>query len=131
MRAAAPNDVAMPRARWTALLAIWLVPYADAFLPPFPGVVCSRQNSLTLRASEPRPQFSDNLGPAEKAQRSLDRDNGVGRATNVSNTVAKLLEMRKRGLKYDGTPMSKEDKEKDAAKLMEKMMNEAEDFLGS
>ncbi len=74
---------------------------------------------------------ADSLGPAEKVQRSLDRDAGVGRAASLSNTVSKLIELRRRGLKYDGTPLSEEAKAADAAKLMEKMMREGEDFLGS
>eukprot|EP00291_Cryptomonas_curvata_P019127 CAMPEP_0172157982 /NCGR_PEP_ID=MMETSP1050-20130122/4113_1 /TAXON_ID=233186 /ORGANISM="Cryptomonas curvata, Strain CCAP979/52" /LENGTH=76 /DNA_ID=CAMNT_0012827311 /DNA_START=180 /DNA_END=410 /DNA_ORIENTATION=- len=74
---------------------------------------------------------ADSLGPAEKVQRSLDRDAGVGREESLRNTVSKLIELRRRGLKYDGTPMSKDAKAADAAKLMEKMMREAEDFLGS
>ncbi|KAJ1477621.1 hypothetical protein T484DRAFT_1820627 [Baffinella frigidus] len=123
----------MPRSRLTALLAIWLLPCAAAFLTASIMRVRPRmrQSALTLSASTPPPQFSDNLGPAEKAQRSLDRDNGVGRVASVSNTVAKLLELRRRGLKYDGTPMSKDEKAADALKEMEKMMNEAEDFMGS
>ena len=73
---------------------------------------------------------ADSLGPAEKVQRSLDRDAGVGRAESLRNTVSKLIELRRRGLKYDGTPLSEDAKAADAAKLMEKMMREAEDFLG-
>ena len=74
---------------------------------------------------------SENLGPAEKVQRSLARDAGVGREDAISNTVAKLIELRRRGLKYDGTPLSADAKATDSAKLMEKMMREAEKFLGS
>jgi hypothetical protein len=91
------------------------------FAPRQPGV------TKTTRSAIP----ADSLGPAEKVQRSLDRDAGVGRAASVSNTVSKLIELRRRGLKYDGTPLSEEAKAADAAKLMEKMMREAEDFLGS
>ena len=64
-------------------------------------------------------------------QRSLARDAGVGREDAISNTVAKLIELRRRGLKYDGTPLSADAKATDSAKLMEKMMREAEKFLGS
>ena len=48
----------------------------------------------------------------------------------LSPQFERLLELRRRGLKYDGTPMSAKDKQIDAEKLMEKMMNEAEDFMG-
>ncbi len=40
---------------------------------------------------------------SDPPRRSLDRDAGVGRAASVSNTVSKLIELRRRGLKYDGT----------------------------
>jgi hypothetical protein len=76
-------------------------------------------------------EFNNNLGPAERVQRSLDRDAGTGRADIVRAKVSQLLELRRRGLKYDGTPMSAEEKAVDAAKLMEKMMRDAEKFLGS
>ena len=85
---------------------------------------------LTVRAS-PASDRADNLGPAERVQRSLDRDAGKGREEMVRFTVAKLIELRRRGLKYDGTPLSAEDKAADAAKLMEKMMREGENFFGS
>ena len=74
---------------------------------------------------------ADNLGPAERVQRSLDRDTGKGREEMVRSKVAKLMELRRRGLKYDGTPLSADDKAAYAAKLMEKMMREGENFLGS
>jgi len=46
---------------------------------------CELQTCMqtALRA---KAEFSDNLGPAEKAQRSLNRDAGVGREESVSNT---------------------------------------------
>jgi hypothetical protein len=121
------------------LLLVALVP-CTAFLQYSPGITSknTRLVILPLGAAAQAPlgaplggnEFGDNLGPQEKAQRALNRDSGVGRAQSVSNTYARLIELRRRGLKYDGTPMSSEEKAADAAKLMEKMMREAEDFMG-
>ena len=121
------------------LLLVALVP-CTAFLQYSPGITSknTRLVILPLGAAAQAPlgaplggnEFGDNLGPQEKAQRALNRDSGVGRAQSVSNTYARLMELRRRGLKYDGTPMSSEEKAADAAKLMEKMMREAEDFMG-
>ena len=122
------------------LLLAALVP-CTAFLQHSPGITSknTRLSILPLCAAAQAPlgaplggnnEFGDNLGPQEKAQRALNRDSGVGRAQSVSNTYARLIELRRRGLKYDGTPMSSEEKAADAAKLMEKMMREAEDFMG-
>ena len=122
------------------LLLAALVP-CTAFLQHSPGITSknTRLAILPLCAAAQAPlgaplsgtnEFGDNLGPQEKAQRALNRDSGVGRAQSVSNTHARLIELRRRGLKYDGTPMSSEEKAADAAKLMENMMREAEDFMG-
>ena len=89
----------MIRLATAIFVAAFLAP-VGAFMPA-PGalrmhsrVVQRVTKGTMLRAALPKNEYGDNLGPAEKAQRSLNRDAGLGRAESVGNTHARLIELR-------------------------------------